>query len=86
MKSTHYPKHQHFTHLIPPIKEREKGVKTIPKEELVIVDGVVVSSSTPILMSDGHRDFSADGTIKTSFPYYTHKKWVDKGKKKGLRG
>ena len=51
--SAHYPKHLHLTHLIPSIKQREKGVKPVPKEDLKKnPDGVAynpfVSSSTGV--------------------------------------
>ena len=37
--------------------------------------------SKPVVMSDGYKDFHADGTRSTSFPYVTHKQWVQQGSK-----
>ena len=72
-----YPKHLHNTQLIPSIKQREKGVrpKSLPSSMHV---------HQQIINSDGFRDQIANGTLKTSYPSYLVKRWVDIGSKKGL--
>ena len=66
-----YPTHLHNTHLIPPISKREKGEK--PKQ----IDRQ--DTDNPIIMSDGYKDFYADGTRKTSKPYVYLDQWVQQG-------
>ena len=72
--SAHYPNHLHNTHLIPPIKQREKGVK--PKEASLL--------KSNHHSNDGFRDKMIDGSWKTTHPVYLRKKWIEGGSKRGL--
>ena len=42
-------------------------------------------TSKPVVMSDGFKDFHADGTRSTSFPFVTHKQWVQQGSKRAKK-
>ena len=70
---TKYPQHLHNTHLIPPIADREKGIKPIKFDKQ--------DTNNPIVMSDGYKDFYADGTRKTTKPIVYLDEWVKQGSK-----
>ena len=72
-----YPKHLHNTHLIPPIGQREKGVKAKALSS-------IKSKKQERSSSDGFRDRMTDGLWKTTHPVYLTKKWVEQGSKRGL--
>ena len=75
--NTSYPKHLHTSHLIPPIGQREKGVKPKSFES-------IKTKRQSALSTDGFRDKMIDGSWKTSHPVYLTKKWVHGGSKRGL--
>ncbi len=72
-----YLKHLHNTHLIPSIKQREKGVKpkSVPSSK---------NDHQQIIHSHGFRDQIANGTLKTSCPSCRDERWVDIDLKRGL--
>ena len=72
-----YPTNLHNTHLIPPISQREKGVKPKSLNSLK-------TKRQEKLCSDGFRDQMIDGSWKTTDPVYLLKKWVEGGSKRGL--
>ena len=61
-----------YTHIIPPISQREKSVKVRPKQDI---------DSRTVVSSDGYRERLSDGTFRTAVPYVHLSEWRKQGKK-----
>ena len=75
-----YPQLLHDTHLIPPIADREKdGRHDNSCHKTRQIDKQY--NDNPIVMSDGFKDFYADGTRKTTKPLVYLDEQVKQGSK-----
>ena len=70
--STSDPNSIIYTHIIPPISQREKSVKVRPKQDI---------DSRTVVSSDGYRERLSDGTFRTAVPYVHLSEWRKQGKK-----
>ena len=70
--STSDPNSIIYTHIIPPISQRERGAKVKPKEDL---------DTRTVTCSDGYRERLSDGTFRTAVPYVHLSEWRKQGKK-----
>ena len=61
-----------YTHVIPPISQRERGAKVRPKQDI---------DTRTVTCSDGYRERLSDGTFRTAVPYVHLSEWRKQGKK-----
>ena len=70
--STSDPNSIIYTHIIPPISQREKGSKVRPKQDL---------DTRTVTCSDGYRERLSDGSFRTAVPYVHLSEWRKQGSK-----